>query len=184
MPWKHNGKTIVEGRSWTSSEGIVHPKNWSSAWSSDDKESFGLTWENPTVEKSYDNRFYWDADTAKSLTDVNEVDSNGDPVLDTDGNQTVTLGLKTIWIQNTKNTANVKLAETDWYVVRKSETDEAIPSKVATYRTAVRTASASIEKSITDAADMAAFQKLFDTPVDSDGEPTGKPPIENWPEEL
>ena len=28
MPWKHNGKSITIGRSWTSSEGIVHPKNW------------------------------------------------------------------------------------------------------------------------------------------------------------
>ena len=184
MPWKHNNTVIKEGKSWTSSEGIVHPKNWNTAWSDDDKTSFGLTWENPTAVSSFDNRFYWDADTAKSLTDVNEVDSNGDPVLDTDGNQAVTLGLKTIWIQNTKNTANTKLAETDWYVVRKSETDEAIPSTVSTYRTAVRTAAASIETSITNAADMAAFQKLFDTPVDSDGEPTGKPPIENWPEEL
>ena len=39
MPWKHDGKVIIEGRSWTSSEGISHPKNWSSAWSDDDKKS-------------------------------------------------------------------------------------------------------------------------------------------------
>ena len=86
---------------------------------------------------------------------------------------------KTIWIQNTKNTANAKLAETDWYVVRKSETNEAIPSAVSTYRTAVRTAAASIETSITNAADMTAFQGLFDVPVDSDGNPTGNAPIDN-----
>ena len=34
MPWKHDGKSITVGRSWTSSEGIVHPKNWN--------EVFGL----------------------------------------------------------------------------------------------------------------------------------------------
>ena len=184
MPWKHDGKVIIEGRSWTSSEGIAHPKNWSSAWSDDDKKSFGLTWEEPTVEKAYDNKFYWNADTPKSLTDVNDVDSDGNPMLDEDGNQTVTLGLKTIWTQNTKNTANSKLVETDWYVVRKAETDEAVPSKVATYRTAVRTASASIEKSITDAKDLDAFVALFETPVDKDDKPTGNAPIDNWPEEI
>ena len=184
MPWKHDGKVIIEGRSWTSSEGIAHPKNWSSAWSDDDKKSFGLTWEEPTVEKLYNRMFYWDADTAKSLTDVNEVDSDDKPILDSDGNQVVTLGLKTIWTQNTKNTANDKLSETDWYVVRKAETDEAIPSKVATYRTAVRTASASIEKSITDAKDLDALIALFETPVDKDDKPTGNAPIDNWPEDL
>jgi hypothetical protein len=168
MPWKHDGKVIIEGRSWTSSEGISHPKNWSSAWSDDDKKSFGLTWEEPTVEKLYNRMFYWD----------------DKPILDSDGNQVVTLGLKTIWTQNTKNTANSKLAETDWYVVRKAETDEAIPSKVATYRTAVRTASASIEKSITDAKDLDAFISLWDVPVDKDDKPTGNAPIDNWPEDL
>ena len=175
MPWKHNGKVIIEGRSWSSSEGIAHPKNWSSAWSDDDKKSFGLTWEEVAVKKSYDNRFYWDADTARSLTDVTET---------VDGEEVVNLGLKTIWTQNTKNTANYKLVETDWYVVRKAETDEAIPSKVATYRTAVRTASASIEKSITDAKDLDAFIALWDVPVDKDNKPTGNAPIDNWPEEI
>ena len=175
MPWKHDGKVIIEGRSWTSSEGIAHPKNWNSAWSDDDKKSFGLTWEEVAAEKSYDSKFYWNADTAKSLTDVTET---------IDGEEVVTLGLKTTYINKTKSTANSKLAETDWYVVRKAETDEAVPSKVATYRTAVRTASASIEKSITDAKDLDAFIALWDTPVDKDYEPTGNAPIDNWPEEL
>ena len=175
MPWKHDGKVIIEGRSWTSSEGIAHPKNWNSAWSDDDKKSFGLTWEEVAAEKSYDSKFYWNADTARSLTDVTET---------IDGEEVVTLGLKTTYINKTKSTANSKLAETDWYVVRKAETDEAVPSKVATYRTAVRTASASIEKSITDAKDLDAFIALWDTPVDKDYEPTGNAPIDNWPEEL
>ena len=65
MPWKHDGKSITVGRSWTSSEGIVHPKNWNEVWSDDDKKSFGLTWEEPTVEKPYDSRFYHSADNQK-----------------------------------------------------------------------------------------------------------------------
>ena len=108
MPWKYDGKTIVEGRSWSSSEGIVHPKNWSSAWSSDDKKSFGLTWEEPTVEKPYDSRFYHNADTAKSLTDVTETIM---------GEEVTTLGLINTWLKIIRETAHEKLTPTDWYVV-------------------------------------------------------------------
>ena len=45
----------------------------------------------------------------------------GDAVLDTDGNQLVTKGLKTIWIEKTKATAKSLLSPTDWYVVRNAE---------------------------------------------------------------
>ena len=34
---------------------------------------------------------------------------------------------------------------------------------------------------INDAGDMAAFMALWDTPV-KDGEPTGNPPINDWPD--
>ena len=62
--------------------------------------------------------------------------------------------------------------------------DYSVDSATLTYRAAVRTASNSIEASITAAADLAAFMALYDTPVDSDGNPTGKAPINNWPDEL
>ena len=36
MPWKHNGVTIKEGKSW--SDGTYkHPYNWATAWSDKDK---------------------------------------------------------------------------------------------------------------------------------------------------
>jgi hypothetical protein len=51
-----------------------------------------------------------------------------------------------------------------------------------TYRAAVRTTSNTIEASINGAADLAAFMALYETPVDSDGVPTGNAPINDWPE--
>lgn len=183
MPWKHDGKTIVEGRSWTSSEGIVHPKNWSSAWSSDDKKSFGLTWEEPTTPKSYDSRFYWDADTAKSLTDVNEVDLDGKPILDTDGNQVVTLGLINTWLKIIRETAHEKLSHTDWYVVRVTEGQGTIPTPVKEYRQAVRASSNKIEGLISGVKTVDELIALFDVPT-KDGVPTGNAPIADWPEEI
>ena len=39
-------------------------------------------------------------------------------ILNIDGNQIVTKGLKTIWIEQTKETAQEKLSKHDWMVVR------------------------------------------------------------------
>jgi hypothetical protein len=182
MAWKYNNKIIRAGRGWTDSNGIKHPTNWMQ-WSDAEKTAAGLVWENDPTP--FDNRFYWDATTAKSLDDVNEVDDDGDAVLDVDGNQVVTLGLKSVYKAETKAKAAGLLAPYDWYVVRKAEDSTAtIPSNVATYRSAVRTASGTIETAIDGAADHAAFVALFDVPVDANGDPTGKAPIDNWPDPI
>lgn len=180
MPWKLGDKIIKEGRSW-SADGITHPTNWA-IWSDADKKAAGLTWEDSPA--SFDNRFYWDASTPRALDDVNEV-RDGEPLLDDKGNQIVTLGLKSQWKATIKQQAAGLLAATDWYVTRKSEDSTAtIPSNVTTYRAAVRTKSGQIETAITNAADHAAFMALFYTPVDSDGNPTGNAPINDWPDEI
>ena len=190
MPWKYGSKIIKEGRGWTDNAGTKHPYNWN-IWSDADKKTAGLIWEEPPAsELPYDNRFYWgrQADGTlipKSLTDVNQVDGNGDAILDADGNQVISLGLKNQWKATIKQQAAGLLAPTDWYVIRKSEdSTTTIPSNVTTYRAAVRTKSGQIETAITNAADHAAFMALFDTPMDDDGNPTGNPPIADWPDEL
>ena len=107
------------------------------------------------------------------------------PVLDADGQQLVTKGLKTNAIELVKRQAGDKLAVTDWMVIKASEVSGySLPTDVATARAAIRTASNTIETSITGAADHAAFMALYDTPVDADGNPTGNAPINAWPEEV
>lgn len=137
----------------------------------------------------HDNRFYHGRDgsgnlIAKSLTDVNEVDSDGNPINDEDGNQIVTLGLKSAAIQVIDRQARSYLAEHDWYVTRNSEKSTAIPSAITTYRDAVRSAHTTIKGKINGAANLTAFIALYDVPVDSDKNPTGKPPIVDWPDAL
>ena len=85
---------------------------------------------------------------------------------------------------NTKTSANGRLQATDWYVTRKAEAGTAIPSDVSTYRTAVRTSSKTIEDKINACSDLTAFKKLFDTPVDGKGNPTGTAPIYDFPKEV
>ena len=55
------------------------------------------------------------------------------------------------------------LAETDWYVTRKSETDTAIPSNVTTYRAAVRTACGAREAEIAAVSTTEALETLMKT---------------------
>ncbi len=191
MPWKYNNTIIRAGKAWVDNNGYKHPYNWASSWSDDDKTNWGVSWEDaPASEAFFDNRFYSgrQADGTlipKSLTDTLWVDEDGNAISDPlTGQQGKTLGLKSAAIALAKTQAASQLAPYDWYVTRKSEKSTAIPSAVSTYRDAVRTACAAIETSIGNASDLAAFMALYDTPVNSDGEPTGNAPISDWPDAI
>lgn len=182
MAYKYSGRIIRAGKAWTDNDQIQHPANWM-VWSAEEKAAKGLVWEDD-ADNSFDGRFYWSAGVAKSLDDVNEVDEDGNPVMQ-DGEQVVTKGLKTNAIELVKRQAGGLLAPTDWMVIKASEVaDYSLPTDVATYRAAVRTASNNIEAAITAASDLAAFMALYDVPVDADGTPTGNAPINNWPDEA
>ena len=189
MPWKHGLQVLTPGKAWTDSQGRKHGK----LWHRNDPATmtrYGIVWEDPPASAApYDNRFYWGRQTdgtliPKSLTDINEVDDDGNPVNDEDGNQIVTPGLKTIWIAHTKETANNKLAVHDWMVIRKSEKATAIPSSVTTYRDAVRTKCEEIETALNGAANLTAFMALFEDTVDSDGNVTAVAKINDWPDGI
>jgi hypothetical protein len=202
MAWLYNGTVIKAGKSWVGSANavdedgnpildeddnqttidVVHPKNWM-IWSDEDKASNGLVWQEEE-DTSFDSTFYWAKDIPKSLDDVNNVDEDGNPMLDDDGNQSVTKGLKSTWIYNTKQQANGLLVYTDWYATRKAETDTAIPTDIATYRAAVRTATGTIETAINACTTLDEFKALFVTPVDENNVPTGKAPIFDFPDEV
>lgn len=184
MAWLHNGRTIKIGKAWVSDDNIKYPRQWNNL-TNEEKTSAGLVWQDDPVVASYDNRFYWAAGIEKNLDDINVVDDDGNAVIDpTTGVQMVQLGLKSSWIAQTKETANNLLAKSDWYVVRKSETGTAIPTDIATYRAAVRTATGTIETAINACADLDAFIALFEVPTDADGNVTGNAPIYDFPDEV
>ena len=87
--------------------------------------------------------------------------TDGNIPSDKDVGDVASEGLKTILIRQVKRDAQTILSETDWYVVRKADTDEAIPSAIATHRAALRTKQAEMETSITNAADTAALETLY-----------------------
>ena len=183
MAYKYKERYLKVGKAWKDDNGIQHPYNWASSWSVDDLKRWKVTLEKD-VDTTFDDRFYWSKGVERKLEDENAVDQDGKAILDEDGNQVINKGLKTIWIERTKSTANGLLTASDWYVTRKSETDTAIPSDISKYRTDVRTATKTIEDKINGCSKLADFIKLFDTPVDKDGKPTGNAPIYDFPKEI
>ena len=143
---------------------IHYPANWLRLSTAQEKKDLGIT--EVADDPTYDSRFYWGNGTAKTLTDTNEVDENGDPVLDENGDQVVTLGVKSILKAQEKVTAGTLLAPYDWYVVRKAEKSTAIPTAITTYRDAVRTACNTRETEIDACADTAALVTLYSSKED------------------
>ena len=185
MVWKKSdGTPIYNGKSWVDDNNIRHPTNWS-IWTDEQKKAKGLTWEDDPVVKTFDNRFYDAVDVEKKLSDVNVVDVNGKAVIDINtGKQMVQRGLKYLWIEQTKQTANSLLSKSDWQVTRKAEKGTAIASATSTYRDKVRTACDTIETNINNCSNLNEFKALFVVPVDSDGNPTGNAPIYDFPDEA
>ena len=121
--------------------------------------------------------------TGKDVDDKDAVDENGNNVLDSDGNQVIIKGLKTIFKEEVKAQAKGLLSPSDWYVIRKAEDAEStIPSNIATYRTAIRTRSNEMETQIDGAADAAAMQTLYTyTNTGTEESPVYTRPLGEWP---
>jgi len=120
---------------------------------------------------------YGDA-TAKAHADVLFTQEDEDNGLGTKDDVRVP-GLKTIFIKQVKAETAQELQKTDWYVVRKADTDEAIPSAVATHRAAVRSKQADMETAITNASDTPALKTLY-TRNGEGVRPLGDIPIKNF----
>ena len=90
MAFKLDGKPLAVDVPFTYGD-IHYPANWLRLSSADEKTALGIT--EVADDPVYDSRFYWNNGTAKTLTDTNEVDENGDPLLDDYGNQIFTLGV-------------------------------------------------------------------------------------------
>lgn len=138
MAWTYNTKVIREGRSWVDDAGVKHPTSWGS-WSESEKAEAGLVF--TADAPPFDSRFYWAAGVPKAIEDTPNVDEDGVAVVDADGMPTITLGLKSTEIAKVKAQAGSQLKETDWYIIRKGETNADIPSSVLIKRAEIRAAS-------------------------------------------
>ena len=175
MAFKLDGSPLAVDVAFKTSDGTQYPANWLRLSSAQEKKDLGII--EVADDPIYDSRFYWGNGTAKTLTDTNEVDENGDPLLDENGDQVITLGVKSVLKAQEKATAGSLLARYDWYVVRKAETSKAIPTAIKTYRTAIRTACATRETEIDSCADTAALVTLYSNKED------GTPNMTQYPKD-
>ena len=186
--WQYRGRTIRTGKAWTDDNGVQHPANWH-VWSAAEKTAVGLVEiieETPPDSRLYDWSQSSDGtitSTAKSLDDVNEVDENGDAILDENGNQLVTLGVKSNLKQEVKNQQASLLSQTDWAIVRKTDNNTAVPANIQTWRDGIRTKATEMETAIDGATDTDAMAALFVTYTEEDdGSITKSGILYDWPE--
>ena len=81
-------------------------------------------------------------------------------------------------VKQTKSSALSRLQSTDWYVLRKTETGEEIPSDVATYRAAVRSSEDTIIKAINAKKAVSTIKAMLVVPEE------GNAPMHDWPDAL
>jgi hypothetical protein len=125
----------------------------------------------------------WGTATPKRLEDEDAVDENGDPVLDSDGEQLINYGLKTEKKRIVKAQASGLLAPTDWYVVKASEVaDYSVPKNVTTFRSDVRAKSNEMETQIDACTTVDEIKALYEYTTQEDGTQTR--PLAEFPKEV
>ena len=152
-----NGKPLAPDTAFTTPDGTQYPANWLRLSSLKEKEAIGIT-EVPD-EIPYDQRYYWGYDADGNLIPKQLED---EVVTPEEGEAYTQTGLKTLHIQQTKETANKLLAPTDWYIIRKLERDIDIPTDVAEYRAGVIAVSGQRETLISSVTTVEELKGLYE----------------------
>lgn len=160
MPYMLDGRRLRVGRPFNTAT-ASYSQLWATALSEDEKTAIGITW--VADPPKYDSRFYYSYENPRPLADV-----------------------RALVVEEQKRNASQRLSDTDWYVIRKSETDVAIPSNVATYRTAIRTVCNTRETEIaaaTTTENLEALMKAPDKITNEAGEVVDNPAahLTPWP---
>ena len=180
-----------------------YPSNIFSLWSASEKEAIGIyevVFDNSNKkDESYytnTNQSFAFADgvvtasfgtaTGKLLEDRNEVDEDGEPLLDDNGDQVVTKGLKTQKKEIIKQQASGLLTPTDWYIIKAVDVESySAPANIVTYRANIRTASNDMETIIDNASDVDALATLYQyVNTGTEEEPVMERPLGEFPEAV
>ena len=154
---------ILDGRALSYERAFGHqgssdPANGLRLSSYEEKTAIGIT-EVPGPAP-YDQRFYWGPELPKDHE-----------------------GLVTLWIDNTNQTAYTLLAPSDWYVIRKQETEVAVPQEVLDRRSEIRTYCDTKRKAISATTTTDELAAYITSTAYSEWEPPAPTP-EPTPEEI
>ena len=141
-------KYIVEGTAFEL-DGVQYPAVWLNQATAEQKAAIGLV-EVIATDSPKDDRFYWVSEqlNGASLTYINypkQLDDSEEP--DESGKLVKTVGLKTTWAEQVKNTAYTLLQPTDYIDLRNLRDPEYKVDWMA-WREAVRTKSSEVVTAI------------------------------------
>ena len=176
---------MLNGNRGITIDGIQHPRAIYTLWTEAERNALGIYTVEYDNSNKKDEKWYINTNqsyafgsgkvtatygtaTAKAHADANFTAQDETDGLGTEG-ELKSRGLKYKLIQDVKLEAANELSKTDWYVVRKTEEDTAIPSAITTHRRAVRSKQAAMETAITNASDTPALETLYTYTTDSDG---------------
>jgi len=168
-----------------------YPKAIFSLWTEAERNAINIYTVTIDESKRKDEKWYINTNITYAFDGTNATGSYGDSTAkahadtlytaqdETDGlgteGELKDEGLKTILVREIKEQAAHELYKTDWYVVRKTEKNTAIPSATTTHRDAVRSKQASMCTAVTNASDTPALETLYTR--DEDGvRPLGEIP--------
>ena len=180
-----------------------YPSNIFSLWSASEKEAIGIYEVVINNTNKKDEAYYINTNqsfafadgvvtasfgtaTGKLLEDRNEVDEAGEPLLDDNGDQVVTKGLKTKHKEIIKQQASGLLTPTDWYIIKAVDVESySAPANIVTYRANIRTASNDMETIIDNASDVDALATLYQyVNTGTEEEPVMERPLGEFPEAV
>ena len=118
MPYKLGSRRLALDVAWEHN-GVQYPANWLRLSTAQDRAELGILWED--ASPTYNQKWYWGKDS----------DGNLIPKTYTD--------LKTLWIANTKQTANKILQASDWRVIKAKERGTTMNADWKTWRQTIRT---------------------------------------------
>ena len=131
---KLNNKPLSYDRAFTHAD-IQYPANWLRLSTLEERNALGIT--EVADAPSWDQRFYWGVDNPKDHTQLVE-----------------------LWVSKVKQTAGSMLSQTDWYVIRLSDSAKPVPTSVQLERSEIRRFSDEKEAAIeatTTTAELAAY---------------------------
>ena len=127
------------------------------------------------------------ASTPKAMDDVNwtqdEID-DGDAPIGATTSTVKTKGLKSLWKDKIKASADSLLAPYDWYTLRKAQAGTAIPSNINTYMNAVRTASGVNEANVDSTANVTQMITRSQDTFHANGMFSANSVYNEWPTPL
>jgi hypothetical protein len=164
---------------------IRHPKALFRAWTDAERKAIGIV-PVTTSGTSLNTDYYTEKNEAfavagdktigvkvadRKLTDTDAVDEDGDPLLDDDGVQIVTLGLKSVAKNKITIQADGLLKSFGWLIQRKVTASVNIPDAVLQYMAKIRTDHSDITTALNGANTLTKFIALHnDTYKTVDGQ--------------